>query len=135
MNAPGEPGSGAPTAGTSGAQLSMRPHSLITLTAIAAALASPACNGQAGDSASAYLDGPDCRGVPHTQIETASVTIQIDGLAHTVLAEVAQVPTGRQHGLACRSVLTPRAGMLFIYPEASEGPFWMYNTYVPLDVL
>ena len=57
-----------------------------------------------------------------------------------VLAEVADHPQLRNQGLMCRSRVPEREGMLFLWPdedppEGMQRRFWMWNTYVPLDIL
>lgn len=52
-----------------------------------------------------------------------------------VKVEVADTPDARAHGLMYRRDLAPDAGMLFIFPAASEQQFWMKNTPLPLDMV
>ena len=48
--------------------------------------------------------------------------------------EVARTDAQRQRGLMHRRSLGPNAGMVFQYPRASSGAFWMKNTLIPLDI-
>jgi len=41
----------------------------------------------------------------------------------------------RAQGLMYRDHLEPSAGMLFVFPEDGDYPFWMKNTRIPLDIL
>lgn len=53
----------------------------------------------------------------------------------TIDIEIADTPESRRRGLMYRRSLTMDQGMLFIFPEASSGGFWMKNTYIPLDII
>ena len=52
-----------------------------------------------------------------------------------VTVEIAATPEARAHGLMYRRDLAADAGMLFIFPTASEQRFWMKNTPLPLDMI
>lgn len=54
---------------------------------------------------------------------------------HAFRAEIADDPGERSQGLMFRKTLGPNEGMLFIYTSMREGPFWMKNTLIPLDML
>jgi len=59
-------------------------------------------------------------------------TITID---HVVLnVEIAQDPETRQKGLMNRDFLPENQGMLFVFEESQYLPFWMRNTFIPLDI-
>ena len=60
----------------------------------------------------------------HTAERTVRVTI-----------EVAATPDARAHGLMYRRDLGADAGMLFVFPSASEQRFRMKNTPLPLDMI
>ena len=73
---------------------------------------------------------------------TSSLTGSINRIAAPlfVLAEVADHPQLRNQGLMCRSRVPEQEGMLFLWPdedppEGMQRRFWMWNTYVPLDIL
>lgn len=51
-----------------------------------------------------------------------------------VRIEVADTPEERTIGLMNRERLDRDAGMLFVFPEDTQGPFWMRNTLVPLSI-
>jgi uncharacterized protein len=38
-------------------------------------------------------------------------------------------------GFMYRKELAPDRGMLFIFPADTQSPFWMKNTFVPLDIV
>ncbi len=68
---------------------------------------------------------PDARVV----IETAA------GARHVVSVEIARTGAEREKGLMHRRELARDAGMLFLFDEAAEHPFWMKNTLIPLDMI
>src|SRR5918992_481414 len=49
----------------------------------------------------------------------------------TVEVEVADSPGERRVGLMNRRSLPEEAGMVFLFPEPSDGGFWMKNTLIP----
>ena len=48
--------------------------------------------------------------------------------------EVARTDAQRQLGLMHRRTLGARAGMVFQFPQATSGAFWMKDTLIPLDI-
>ena len=52
-----------------------------------------------------------------------------------VHVELAADEENRQQGLMYRDQLRPGTGMLFLFPEDGEYPFWMKNTRIPLDMI
>ncbi len=49
--------------------------------------------------------------------------------------EVAATNDERAKGLMFRRDLSPRNGMLFLFPEERRLSFWMKNTLIPLDMI
>lgn len=49
--------------------------------------------------------------------------------------EVADTLESRGRGLMCRTEVPPGTGMVFLWDRPTNGGFWMYKTYVPLDLL
>jgi uncharacterized protein len=49
--------------------------------------------------------------------------------------ELAKTPEEQAQGLMFRESLPDRAGMLFLFPDASVHKFWMKNTMIPLDMV
>jgi uncharacterized membrane protein (UPF0127 family) len=49
--------------------------------------------------------------------------------------EVARTEAERARGLMFRTALADDAGMLFVFDETGEHPFWMKNTLIPLDLI
>jgi uncharacterized protein len=84
-------------------------------TAFATALvlmASPAC----GERPEAALE-----------IDTGQDRVEVD-------VEVADTLRERAVGLMNREQLDEDAGMVFLVPEPTDGPFWMKDTLIPLSV-
>jgi uncharacterized membrane protein (UPF0127 family) len=52
-----------------------------------------------------------------------------------VRVEVARTEQQRARGLMFRRELAPDRGMVFLFDETSEHPFWMHNTLIPLDMI
>ena len=53
----------------------------------------------------------------------------------SVAVEIAATPACRQRGLMFRRELEPMHGMLFVFQEDADRPFWMKNTPLPLDIV
>ncbi|HEY6420621.1 MAG TPA: DUF192 domain-containing protein [Candidatus Binataceae bacterium] len=59
-----------------------------------------------------------------------------DGASRVQVAvEIADTGAQRETGLMYRTHLDERAGMLFVFSDASELHFWMKNTVIPLDMI
>jgi len=52
-----------------------------------------------------------------------------------VTLEVVADDASRQRGLMYRDKLADGHGMLFVFDEEVEHPFWMKNTVIPLDMI
>jgi uncharacterized membrane protein (UPF0127 family) len=55
--------------------------------------------------------------------------------AFVVQVEIAADDENRAQGLMYRDQLRPGTGMLFLFAEEGEYPFWMKNTRIPLDMI
>jgi uncharacterized protein len=65
---------------------------------------------------------------------TATIT-SVAGTPRVVLkVEFARTPEQRQQGLMNRRSLGAKAGMVFLYPKAHRGGYWMKDTLIPLDI-
>lgn len=49
--------------------------------------------------------------------------------------EVADSPSEQERGLMFRENLEKDKGMLFVFKEEGNYPFWMNNTLIPLDII
>ncbi len=56
-------------------------------------------------------------------------------LRHRFSVEIADDSQERALGLMYRQKLGKDKGMLFLFPTLVNGPFWMKNTLIPLDIL
>lgn len=54
---------------------------------------------------------------------------------HRFEVELAVTPKQRARGLMFRKKLDEDKGMLFIFEEEGIHPFWMKNTFIPLDII
>jgi uncharacterized protein len=52
-----------------------------------------------------------------------------------VHVEIAADDSTRAQGLMFRDQLAPDRGMLFLFPQSGNYPFWMKNTLIPLDMI
>src|SRR3990167_1233033 len=59
--------------------------------------------------------------------------IKINGTEFAL--EVANTPAFRQKGLMDRKQMALDKGMLFVFDTEGIYPFWMKNTYIPLDIV
>ncbi len=83
-----------------------------------------------------FVENDDCQtGISRSPLTTTEVSISTTGLVVNVSAEVADEPEERQQGLMCRESVLEGTGMLFVYERESAQSFWMFNTYVPLDIV
>lgn len=63
---------------------------------------------------------------------TATATLRLDGA--TFRPELALTSAQQTRGLMFRKQ-APADGMLFVFPRAIDGGFWMKNTLVPLKIV
>jgi len=64
--------------------------------------------------------------------ERATANLRLDGISFQ--PQLALTSAQRQRGLMFRRT-APRDGMLFVFPTATSGGFWMKNTRVPLKIV
>jgi|SRR5262245_28068985 len=65
---------------------------------------------------------------------TPIVTVRI-GPAEPLRVEVAATEDQRERGLMDRDSVPAGTGMIFVFPRAERGAFWMYGTRVPLSIV
>lgn len=49
--------------------------------------------------------------------------------------EVARTPSEQERGLMFKEQMGPDKGMLFVFAQSGNYPFWMKNTLIPLDII
>jgi uncharacterized membrane protein (UPF0127 family) len=54
---------------------------------------------------------------------------------YSVAVEIASDDDTRTQGLMYRDRLPEDRGMIFLFPQTGEYPFWMKNTLIPLDMI
>ncbi len=69
------------------------------------------------------------------ETQTVKIFSQDETLLATFEVEIADEPSETAQGLMYRQELDPDKGMLFIFSELRESPFWMKNTLIPLDII
>ncbi len=68
-------------------------------------------------------------------MDSIPVKLKWKDVEETVTSEVAETSAQRSQGLMCRGNVPGGSGMLFLFDQPRNGGFWMFNTYVPLDIL
>ncbi|HTP49339.1 MAG TPA: DUF192 domain-containing protein [Anaeromyxobacteraceae bacterium] len=63
------------------------------------------------------------------------VVVESGGRSHVVRVEVADDDAKRQRGLMHRQELPDDRGMIFVFEEEGDHPFWMKDTLIPLDMI
>lgn len=70
------------------------------------------------------------------RLETTKLTVVGQGgKRHVFTVEMARTPQEQEIGMMYRKSVEPDAGMLFLFSEPRQAAFWMYNTYIPLDLI
>jgi uncharacterized membrane protein (UPF0127 family) len=82
-----------------------------------------------------FIESPDCENLNHGVLPVTDLTLSTDGIDIEVQVEVANNSSKRTQGLMCRESIPPDTGMLFTYTSDHTTGFWMFNTYVALDIL
>lgn len=82
-----------------------------------------------------FVENDVCEAVSRERLPSVKAVIRRGPVEGEVIAEVASTTAQRQQGLMCRAVVPAGTGMLFLFDQASNGGFWMFNTYAALDIL
>jgi uncharacterized membrane protein (UPF0127 family) len=75
---------------------------------------------------------------PPPKADGASARVVVEprrGGTLPVPVEIARTEPERARGLMFRTSLAAGAGMLFVFDETGDHPFWMKNTLIPLDMI
>lgn len=92
-------------------------------------------NSQAAQSVHAQPQQDSRYGQPQ-RLETSRLTVKSrGGKRHVFMVEMARTPKEQEIGMMFRKSVEPDAGMLFLFAEPRPASFWMYNTYIPLDLI
>lgn len=75
-------------------------------------------------------------GAGESELERVALEISTTDERYRLEVELARTAAERQQGLMERDTLAADAGMLFLYdqPQSPRGGFWMYRTWIPLDI-
>ena len=65
---------------------------------------------------------------------TATITTAASAPPILLRVELARTAAERERGLMNRRSLAAKAGMVFLYPQAHRGGYWMKDTLIPLDI-
>ena len=80
-----------------------------------------------------------CRGgaapAPRNDMPQPAVRFETSNGPWIVQVELARTQEQRTRGLMFRRELGRDRGMVFLFDETSEHPFWMHNTLIPLDII
>ncbi|MDA1279009.1 MAG: DUF192 domain-containing protein [Chloroflexi bacterium] len=93
------------------------------------------CQASPAEPTPGFVDGPDCNELQHGALSYADLLLSTEHKEITVHVELADESSERTQGLMCRETVSPGTGMLFIYDSDRNDGFWMYNTYLPIDIL
>jgi uncharacterized membrane protein (UPF0127 family) len=72
---------------------------------------------------------PSPAGLPKGTLSIQTATGGVE-----LAVEVADTQRARSTGLMNRPRLDPDAGMVFLFPASTDGPFWMKDTLIPLSI-
>jgi len=87
----------------------------------------------ASGNAREFVQSPDCAGIDRTALPTVELEILLPPRRVTINVEVAQAPARHAQGLMCRE--DDRAAMLFVFDAEAVRSFWMFNTFIALDII
>jgi uncharacterized membrane protein (UPF0127 family) len=82
-----------------------------------------------------FITSSVCGDQQFGQLGLTEITLSVDEIDINLQVELADEPDERAQGFMCRKSVPAGTGMLFIYPTPRTSGFWMFNTYVPIDIL
>ena len=80
-----------------------------------------------------FVQNTDCAGIDRTALPTVELEILLPPRRVVTTVEVAQTPARHAQGLMCRK--DEGAAMLFVFNAEAIRSFWMFNTFIALDVI
>jgi uncharacterized protein len=117
-----------------------RRHSTLALAVLTAfvVLAASGCGSDDAPSAeTAATAAAETETVPKPErpaFTLGEVVVETGGEPVHARVEIAETDEQRQFGLMFRDELDGIGGMVFLFPEKTEGGFWMKNTFIPLSI-
>ena len=87
----------------------------------------------ASGNAREFVQSTDCAGIDRTALPTVELEILLPPRRVITTVEVAQTPARHAQGLMCRK--DEGAAMLFVFDAEALRSFWMFNTFIALDVI
>lgn len=72
--------------------------------------------------------------VPPLTYRHGTVIFTQGGQRTEVRVLIADTPEKQEYGLMCRTSLPADEGMLFVFADVTQVPFWMKNTLIPLSI-
>ena len=103
---------------------------LVAGAGVMVALMAPAgAAGPAGD----FIVGEDCARIDRAELPTSELVVTLPPRRVSVTMEVARTPAQVTQGMMCRE--RGAGGMLFEFDTDEPRRFWMFNTYLALDVI
>lgn len=88
-----------------------------------------------GDAAAAPTSAADASsGAPDPQ-SPPRITFHAPGGDVVATVEIADTPSERDRGLRERKSLEADRGMLYVFQDETDHPFWMDRTHLPLDIV
>ncbi len=83
-----------------------------------------------------FVEGDDCvDGISRDLLPTMDLMLEYGDSSYLLVVEVADDGHERQQGLMCREAVPFGTGMLFVFEESRQLAFWMFNTYVSLEIV
>lgn len=84
----------------------------------------------------AAISADNTKNVPHLKnLENFVVIKTKEGATHRFDVELATTREKQERGLMHRRDLPEGDGMLFLWRMVKERKFWMFNTFIPLDMI
>jgi uncharacterized membrane protein (UPF0127 family) len=71
---------------------------------------------------------------PLAGLPTGTLTIDAQGGEVTFEVWIAETSESRQRGLMLVERMDAENGMVFLFAESTDGPFWMKDTLIPLSI-
>lgn len=87
----------------------------------------------ASSNAREFVQSTDCAGIDRAALPTVELEILLPPRRVTTTVEVAQTPARHAQGLMCRK--DEGAAMLFVFDAEALRSFWMFNTFIALDII